>query len=258
MRLIERVALVTGGGSGIGQAIARAFAGEGADLVLAGRQIEPLEETAGIVRALGPRALTIQADIRVEDDVHDMVAHAVEEFGRVDVLVNNAASPGADMSVANMTLENWNDTIASCLTGAMLCSRECLTQSMLSHRWGSIINVAATAGRHGLPRKSHYSAAKAGLLVFSESLAREVGPQGIRVNCIVPGPIATKLLDKYHQRVAAERGVDYQRVVDEAARQISLRRLITPEEVAAVAVYLASEESSAINSQAIEVTGGTA
>src|SRR5262249_5478023 len=101
-------------------------------------------------------------------------------------------------------------------------------------------------------------AAKGGLLVFSESLAREVGPLGIRVNCVVPGRIATPLLDKYHQRVAAERGIDYDRVVDEATRQIALRRLITPDEVAAVVAYLASEDARGITAQAIEVTGGLA
>jgi NAD(P)-dependent dehydrogenase (short-subunit alcohol dehydrogenase family) len=256
VRLIDRVAIVTGGGSGIGRTIARSFATEGADVVLAGRRVEPLEETAGVVRALGARALVVPTDITSEDDVRQLVAHAVEEFERVDILVNNAASPGSDMTVANMTLANWNATIASCLTGAMLCARECLTQSMLARRSGAIISMSSSAGRHGLPRKSHHSAAKAGLMLFTEALAREVGPQGIRVNCIVPGPIATELLDKYHHRLAAERGVAYERVVDEATRPIALRRLITPEEVAALAVYLASEESSGITAQSIDVSGG--
>jgi 3-oxoacyl-[acyl-carrier protein] reductase len=256
VRLIDRVAIVTGAGTGVGRTIARAFATEGADVVLAGRRVEPLEATAGTVRALGPRALVVPTDITSEDDVRQLVAHAVDEFGRVDILVNNAASPGSDMTVANMTLANWNATIATCLTGAMLCARECLTQSMLARRSGAIVNVSSTAGRHGLPRKAHYSAAKAGLILFTESLAREVGPQGIRVNCIVPGAIATELLEKYHQRLAAERGVAYERIVDEATRPIALRRLIAPEEVAALAVYLASDESSGITAQAIDITGG--
>ena len=256
MRLIDRVAIVTGAGTGIGRTIARAFATEGADVVLAGRRVDLLEETAGVVRALGPRALVVPTDVTIEDDVRQLVAHAVDEFERIDILVNNAASPGMDMTVANMTLANWNSTIAACLTGPMLCARECLTQSMLARRSGSILNVSSTAGRHGLPRKSHYSAAKAGLILFTESLAREVGPQGIRVNCIVPGPIATELLDKYHQRLAAERGVAYERIVDEATRPIALRRLIAPEEVAALAVFLASEESSGITAQSIDITGG--
>jgi NAD(P)-dependent dehydrogenase (short-subunit alcohol dehydrogenase family) len=256
VRLIDRLAIVTGAGTGIGRAIACAFAAEGADLVLAGRRVELLEETAGLVRAVGPRALVMPTDVSIEGDVREMVGRAVEEFGRVDVLVNNAAHPGADMTVANMTLANWNATLATSLTGAMLCARECLTQSMLGRRSGAIVNVASSAARSGLPRKSHYSAAKAGLIMFTESLAREVGPQGIRANCIVPGAIATTLLDKYHQRVAAERGIAYERVLDEATRGVALRRLITPEEVGALAVFLASEEASGITAQAIDITGG--
>jgi len=256
VRLIERVAVVTGGGSGIGRAIARSFAAEGADVVIVGRRVEPLEETATMVRALGPRALAIPADVSVEEDVRELVARAIAELGRIDVLVNNAATPGEDLTVANMTLANWNETLATTLTGAMLCARECLTRSMLPRRAGAIVNVASVAAQRGLPRKSHFSAAKAGLLAFTQSLAQEVGGQGIRVNAVVPGPVATELLHKYHQRLAAERGVAYERVVAEASRGVALRRLVTPEEVAAVAVFLASEQASGVTGQAVEVTGG--
>jgi NAD(P)-dependent dehydrogenase (short-subunit alcohol dehydrogenase family) len=256
LRLIERIAIVTGAGSGIGRAIATSFASEGADLVLVGRQPEPLEETAGQVRALGTRALVVPADISIENDVRGLVARAIEEYRRVDVLVNNAASPGKDLTVANMTLAEWNRTLTVNLTGTMLCARECLTRSMLARRSGAIINLASTAGQRGYAMKSHFCAAKAGVIVFTEALAREVGPQGIRVNCIVPGPIATDLLDRYHQRVSAARGIAYERIVEEESRQVALRRLIRPEEVAATAVFLASEESSGITAQAIAVNGG--
>jgi len=257
VRLIERVAIVTGAGSGLGRVIAQSFAAEGADVVLVGRRIEPLEETATMVRALGPRALAVSADVSLEGDVRELVQRALAELGRIDVLVNNAASPGTDQTVANMTLDNWNATLATTLTGAMLCARECLTRSMLPRRSGTIVNVASSAGRHGQPRRSHFSAAKAGLLVLTEALSREVGPQGVRVNAVVPGLVATELLDKYHQRVAAERGVAYERVVAEASATTALRRLITPEEVAAVAVFLASEQSSGVTGQAIVVSGGS-
>lgn len=256
MRLIERVAIVTGAGSGIGRAIARGYASEGADVVVVGRRLEPLEETAEMVRALGPRARAIGADVSREEEVRDLVQRAMSEFGRIDVLVNGAAYPGIDQTVANMTLENWNATLATTLTGAMLCARECLTRSMLPRRSGAIVNVAATVGRHGQPRKAHFCAAKAGLFVLTEALAREVGPQGIRVNTLVPGLVATELLDKYHQRVAAERGLAYERIVAEASGATALRRLISPDEVAAVAVFLASEESSGMTGQAVEVAGG--
>ena len=256
MRLIDRVAIVTGGGSGIGRAIAMSFGAEGADLVLVGRRTEPLEETAASTRALGTRALVVPADVSSEDDVRGIVARTLDEFGRIDVLVNNAANPGRETTVANMTLADWNEVLAVTLTGAMLCSRECLTRSMLARRAGAILNVASTAGTRGVPGRAHFSAAKAGILMLTESLAREVGGQGIRVNSIVPGPIATELLDRYHQRVSAARGVAYERVVEEESRQVALRRLIRPEEVAATAVFLASEEASGITGEAIHVTGG--
>ncbi len=256
MRLIESVAIVTGAGSGIGRAIATSFAAEGADLVLAGRRAEPLEETAHLVRALGPRALVVPTDVAIEDDVRALVARTVDEFGRVDVLVNDAAAPGRETSVANMTLEEWNHTLAVTLTGAMLCARECLTRSMLARRSGTIVSISAVAGVRGVPGRAHFGVAKAGLILLTQALAREVGPQGIRVNCVVPGPIATEQLDRHHQRMAAERGVAYERVVEEDLRRVALRRLITPEEVAATAVFLASEESRGITAQAIHVTGG--
>lgn len=256
MSLIDRVAIVSGAGGGIGRAIAKAYAASGADVVLAGRRIEPLEETAESVRALGPRALVLPTDLTVEDDVRALVAAAIEAFGRVDLLVNNAASAADETSTANMTLEVWNETLAATLTSTMLLSRECLTRSMLARRSGAIVNIASTAGIRGVPEKGHFSAAKAGVLRFTESLAREVGPHGVRANCIVPGLIATERLKQYHERVSAQRGVHYDRIADEASRQIALRRLILPEEVAAVAVFLASEQASAVTGQIIEVSGG--
>lgn len=256
MSLIDRVAIVTGAGSGIGRAIAKAYAAEGADVVLAGRRPDPLEETATAVRALGPRAVVVPSDVTVEEDVRGVVATAIDELGRVDLLVNAAASAAEETSTANVTVESWNETLAATLTSVMLVSRECLTRSMLARRAGAIVNVASTAGLRGVADKAAFSAAKAGVLRFTEALAGEVGPHGIRVNAIVPGLVATERLQGYYERVSAQRGIDYDRVIDEATRQVALRRLIRPEEIAAVAVFLASEQASAITGQALEVSGG--
>jgi 3-oxoacyl-[acyl-carrier protein] reductase len=256
VRLIERVAIVTGAGSGIGRAIARSFAADGADVVAVGRRFEPIEQTAAMVRALGPRAIAVSADVSHEHEVRRMVERAIGEFGRIDVLVNAAASAGPDQMVADMTLENWNATLAVTLTAVMLCARECLTHSMLPRRSGAIVNLASSAARRGEPRKAHFSAAKAGVIALTQALAREVGPQGIRVNAIVPGLVATERLERHHQKVAAERGTAYERVLAEAAGGSALRRAITTDEVAALAVFLASDQSSGMTGHAVEVSGG--
>ena len=198
MSLIDRVAIVTGAGSGIGRAIAKAYAAEGADVVLAGRRPDPLEETATAVRALGPRAVVVPSDVTVEEDVRGVVATAIDELGRVDLLVNAAASAAEETSTANVTVESWNETLAATLTSVMLVSRECLTRSMLARRAGAIVNVASTAGLRGVADKAAFSAAKAGVLRFTEALAGEVGPHGIRVNAIVPGLVATERLQGYY------------------------------------------------------------
>ncbi len=256
MRLIERVAIVTGATGDIGSAVARQLAAEGADLVLVGRRRERLEEVAEAPRSLGPRVLTVVADLTIESEVRAMVARAIEELGRVDVLINAAASPGAEVTLANMSLETWQGTIDGTLTSTMLCTRECLTKSMLLRRSGAIVNLGSTAGEDGVHGKTHFSAAKAGVSRFTEAVAHEVGGHGIRVNCVVPGAVATHRLEQYHRRMSAARGLDYDRIVEETSRATALRRLVLPEEVAAAVAFLASEQASGITGQTIGVTGG--
>jgi citronellol/citronellal dehydrogenase len=196
VRLIERVAVVTGAGGGIGRAVACALAAEGADVVLAGRREELLAEVAEEIRVGGPRAIVVPTDVSVEADVKALFARAVEECGRIDVLVNAAAGVDEEVTVANMGPDVWQSIFDTALTGTMFCTRECLTRSMLARRAGAIVNVSSDAGLHGQAGKSHLSAAKAGVLKFSEAVAREVGPQGIRVNCIVPGAVSTERVEE--------------------------------------------------------------
>ena len=150
----------------------------------------------------------MRADVTNEDDVAAMVTRAVDEFGHVDIMCNNAAAPGTDLWIWEQTLENWNATIAIDVTAAMLCTREVLNQSMLQRRSGVILNFSSTAGYNGIVRKSHYVTAKASLRAFTKAVALEVGPYGIRCNCIVPGGIDTELWRNWVQRTADEQGVD--------------------------------------------------
>ena len=159
-------------------------------MVLAARREALVQEAAA---AAGDGAIGVRADVTNEDDVAALVARAVDEFGHVDVMCNNAAAPGQDTWIWEQTLENWNATIDIDVTAAMLCTREVLRQSMLERRSGVILNFSSTASYGGVPRKTHYVTAKAALRAFTKAVALEVGPHGIRCNCIVPGAIDTEL-----------------------------------------------------------------
>ncbi len=198
----------------------------------------------------------MRADVTDEHDVAAMVARAVAEFGQVDILCNNAAAPGQDRWIWEQTLDNWNATIAIDVTAAMLCTREVLNQSMLARRRGAILNFSSTAGYSGIVRKSHYVTAKASLRAFTKTVALEVGPYGIRCNCIVPGAIDTELWRKWVQRTADERGVDFATQRDKAVKGVALQDISTPEDVANLALFLASDESRTITGQSIPVDAG--
>jgi NAD(P)-dependent dehydrogenase (short-subunit alcohol dehydrogenase family) len=257
-RLDGKVVIITGASDGLGRVMAMTFSAEGAALLLAARRTDMLEETARMVRDGGGPAVAVTTDVTQEDEVITMVGAGVEAYGRVDVLINNAAQPGRDLYIWEQTLENWNATIAIDVTAAMLCSREVLRQSMLERGAGSIVNVSSTAGWNGIPRKSHYCVAKAGLRTLTKVAAQEVGSRAIRVNCLVPGGIQTELLHNYWRRLAGEQGVPWEEIRDRSAKAVALERVATTDEVTAAALFLASDESSAITGQSITVDcGGT-
>ena len=256
-RLDDKVAIITGAGEGLGRTMAELFSAEGARVVLAGRRRELLDETRRLVDDAGGTALVVPADVTDEDSVANLVRTTVGELGAVDVMLNNASQPGMDLYLWEQTLENWNACIAAVVTGPMLCTREVLKQSMLERRSGSIVNFSSTASINGLARKSHYTVAKSGLRLLTKTTAHEVGPYGIRCNCVVPGAIATGLLFRYWDRIAGERGVSVDTIRDESTAAAALRKVATPEEVAQTALFLASDESSAITGQSIVVDAGT-
>ncbi len=198
----------------------------------------------------------MRADVTDEDDVAAMVARAIGEFGRVDVLCNNAAAPGQDRWIWEQTLENWNATIAIDVTAAMLCTREVLRQSMLENRSGVILNFSSTAGYNPVVRKSHYVTSKASLRAFTKAVALEVGEYGIRCNCIVPGAIDTELWRNWVQRTASEQNVDFDTHRARLLRGVALRDISSCEDVANLAMFLASDESRTITGQSIPVDAG--
>ena len=252
-RLVGKVAIITGASSGLGPVMARRFAAEGASLLLAARQEDLVLDAT---REAGNGAIGMRADVTSEADIAAMVDRAIGAFGQVDILVNNAATPGKDLYVWEQTLENWNATIAVDLTAAMLCTREVLNRSMMARRTGSIVNVSSIGGWTGIPRKTHYCSAKAGLRTLTKTVALEVGPMGIRCNCLVPGGIDTDIYRRYVTRIAGEQGISYaeQRAANEA--RVPLRTISTPDDVANLALFLASDESRTITGQSINCDAG--
>lgn len=252
-RLAGKVAIITGASSGLGPVMAATFVREGARVLLAARREELVRRAAA---EAGEGAIAIRADVTNEDDVAAMVSRAVDEFGHVDILCNNAAAPGKDLYVWEQTLENWNSTIAIDVTAAMLCTREVLRRSMLDRRSGVILNFSSTAGYQGVPRKTHYVTAKASLRAFTKAVALEVGEYGIRCNCIVPGGIDTELWRNWVQRSAEDKGVDYETHRARILKGVALRDISTPQDVANMALFLASDESRTVTGQSIPVDAG--
>jgi NAD(P)-dependent dehydrogenase (short-subunit alcohol dehydrogenase family) len=236
MLLQEKVALITGAGRGIGRAIALAFAAEGADLVLCARTRPPVQAAGEEVRAGGRRCLAVTGDVARAEDVERVVAEAIREFGRIDILVNNAGI-SRDKPFLETSLPDWHDTFAVNLYGVVYCLRAVLP-GMLSRGSGSIINIASGAGQRGLPGNSAYSAAKAAVIALSHALADEVGPQGVRVNVISPGPIKTEMLAASPLQGFLLKGNV---------------RMLPPDDVAGAALFLASDLSGGMSSQVLTI-----
>lgn len=249
-----RVALITGAGQGIGRAIARAFAAEGATVVLAARTVAALEGLAAEIGAAGGRAHISPCDVTVQAQVEAMAAAARELAGPVDILVNNAGIAATQKFLGHPD-ELWQRIIDVNLTGTFRVTRAIAPQ-MVERRWGRVINIASVAGRIGAPYMSAYTASKHGVVGLTRSLALELNRHGVTVNAICPGYVDTPMADAAAASIARTTGRSPAEAVATLAATSPQNRLITPEEVAAVAVMLAGEAARGITGQAINVDGG--
>ncbi|MDR2856348.1 MAG: SDR family oxidoreductase [Novosphingobium sp.] len=242
-----RVAVVTGGGTGIGRDTALLLAERGADVVVAGRRSEPLDKTASDIRAIGRRALAVTADVRKPEAAKALIEAAVREFGRIDILINNAGGAHGHIGLAKMDLAKWDRDIQLNLSAAQYCSQA--AYPWLRKTGGNIVNISSMAGVNGTQGVGAYAAAKAGLQMLTKVTAAEWGPQGIRVNCVAPGMTATEAaVDGWDKR-----GFDAGTV---ARGAFSLRRYGTMREVAQAIVFFASDAASYVTGETLAVGGG--
>jgi 3-oxoacyl-[acyl-carrier protein] reductase len=248
MKLDGKVAMVTGGLRGIGQAIALAMAGEGAEILIAGQSMDRAAQTEQEIRALGRRCVTLQADVSDEEAVRRMIATTVQRFGGLDILVNNAAI-ALFKPIEELTPAEFSRVLDVNVKGPWLCAKYAFPE--LKRRRGTVINITSASGHYGGASAggSAYDASKAGLRQMTCSLAAEFGPYGIRVNAIAPGVIVT-------ERMGGEVFVASEVARHEIGRT-PLRRLGHPADVGSVAVFLASDDAAYINGATIILDGGS-
>ncbi|MCX6479053.1 MAG: SDR family oxidoreductase [Mycobacterium sp.] len=252
--LENKVVVISGVGPALGTTLARRCAEAGADLVLAARTAERLEEVATVVTGLGRKALAVTTDITDDAQVDNLVERSMQAYGQVDVLINNAFRVPSMKPLADTTFEHIREAIELTVLGALR-----LTQGFtpaLSEVKGSVVNVNSMVIRHSQPKYGAYKMAKAALLAMSQSLATELGPLGIRVNSVAPGYIWGGTLKSYFSHQAGKYGTTVEQIYDAAAAASDLKRLPTEEEVASAILFMASDLSSGITGATLDVNCG--
>jgi len=242
-RLDGRIAMVTGASQGLGEAIARRLAAQGARVVLAARNVDRLEGVAGAIREAGGDALPFAVDLARAEELGARLKELPPEWGEIAILVNNAGVT-ADNLLARMSLDEWRRVIDTNLTGTFAITKE-VVRGMIRKRWGRIVTISSVVGLMGNAGQANYATAKAGLIGFTKSLARELASRNVTANVVAPGFVETAMTSKLPEALR-------QRMLDD----IPLSRFGTAEEIAAAVLYLASEEAAYVTGQTLNVSGG--
>ncbi len=251
MRLPDKVAIITGAGSGLGRAAAILFAREGAKVVVAANREKDGEQTVKLIKEAGGDAIMVQVDVTKASDLEKAVKAAVARYGKLDIMLNNAGTPGPGKLIADITEEEWNRVISVNLTGVFLGTKYAIPE-MLKAGGGVIINTSSVAGVSPRRYMGAYAAAKAAVIQLTKTTALEYARKNIRVNCILPGPIDTPFFTK----VA---GGDPEKIAifkEMVRNEVPLGRFAQPEEIAQAALFLASDEASYITGAAFAADGG--
>ncbi|MBI3393025.1 MAG: SDR family oxidoreductase [Nitrospirae bacterium] len=247
-----RVALVTGGGTGIGKAIALALARAGSRVAVCGRRESVLNEAVAEIEAAGGTGLALRADVTDRAEIEAAVEAAASAWGRLDILVNNAGASGRTPIDSNDDAR-WHAILAANLTGTFYAARAALRKM---EKGGRIINVSSVLGKFGVPGYAAYCAAKHGVIGFTRSVAMEVASRGITVNAICPGWVETEMSRLGMEQQSADLGIAVEEFRRKALHAVPIGRYVLAEEVAALAVYLASDEAAGMTGQAINICGG--
>lgn len=250
MRFKEKIAIVTGGSRGLGKVIAEQLVQEGATVIINGRDLNALEEATREIKKFGKNVSAIQTDVSVSKEVNDMIAQVISEHQRVDILINNAAVFAESTKIMDLEEEEWDRVISTNLKSVFLCSKAVIKQ-MIAQKYGKIVNQTSFTGKTGRvvystfggPTKAHYCASKAGIISLTQSLAYELAPYNINVNGVAAGSVAPKGTPLEKQKMIIP--------------LVPLGRMGTSEDVSAATLFLASDESSFITGEILDVNGGT-
>lgn len=255
MHLEDQSAVVTGGGRGIGQTICVELAERGADVAIADIDEEGMQETKELVEAQGRTASTYYTDLRDPDNVTETVERVLDDFDRIDILVNNSGIAGPTLPCEEIDVEQWDNTMQINLRGQFLMCSE-VVPAMKEQEYGRIVNIASITGKRPLYNRTPYAAAKMGVIGLTRTLAEEVGEFDVNVNAICPGSVMGPRLDDVFERQAEAKNVSYDEIKADAESDSPRKELVRPEDIANAAAFLCSEDAERITGQDLNVSAG--